>query len=146
MPTERCGIEDLADLDRLTRQDLRERWRRHFKSPPPRHASVHFLSLAIAYASQEKSSAGLSNAIRRELKAIAAGQRTPSLSSSSKIKPGTRLLREWHGVTHEVVATEAGFVWRGKTYGSLTAVAHAITGAKWNGRRFFGLSQRSKTL
>ena len=60
-------------------------------------------------------------------------------ASRVKIKPGTRLLREWRGSTHEVLVTDQGFVWDGATYRSLSAIAFAITGTKWNGNRFFGL-------
>jgi hypothetical protein len=136
--------DELNELERLSRHELQERWRRHHKCSPPRHASARFLSLALAYTLQERASLGLSASARRELAAIAMGD-TPRLSSkSSKIKPGTRLLREWHGETHEVVTTDQGFVWKGRTFRSLTALAHAITGVKWNGHRFFGLTNRSK--
>jgi hypothetical protein len=56
-----------------------------------------------------------------------------------RIKPGARLLREWHGTTHDVIVTDKGFVWEGRTYKSLSAVAEAVSGAKWSGSRFFGL-------
>ena len=76
---------------------------------------------------------------RRELLAIAKGEPVSAQASRIKIKPGARLLREWHGTTHEVLVTDLGFVWDGATYRSLSAIAFAITGAKWNGHRFFGL-------
>ena len=136
--------DELGMLEQLSLHDLQEQWRRYFKCPPPRHASVRFLTLAVAYALQEQASPGLSPSARRDLAAIAKGQTPPTSSAPLAIKPGTRLLREWHGETHEVVATDRGFVWRGQTFRSLTAVAHAITGAKWNGPRFFGLSKRGK--
>lgn len=55
-------------------------------------------------------------------------------------KPGMRLVREWHGVTHTVVILEDGVEWRGKRYRSLSVVAREITGAHWSGPRFFGLT------
>jgi hypothetical protein len=48
-------------------------------------------------------------------------------------------VREWRGKTHTVVVTEDGFEHAGKTFPSLTKIAHAITGAHWSGPRFFGL-------
>ncbi len=56
--------------------------------------------------------------------------------------PGSQLIREWNGRTHRVEAGEAGFTWSGVHYASLSAVARAITGARWSGPRFFGLRQR----
>ena len=62
----------------------------------------------------------------------------------TEIKPGTILTREWNGQTHRVMVADGGFAWKGKNYDSLSKVAFAITGTKWNGPRFFGL--RDKTL
>ncbi len=60
------------------------------------------------------------------------------------LKPGGRLLREWNGVTHTVEVTDEGFRWNGQTYRSLSAVARAITGARWSGPRFFGLQEGAR--
>ena len=68
---------------------------------------------------------------------LAAGQ-TP-VSAGPKIKPGTRLLREWQGKVHEVIVLETGVEYRGEAWPSLSAVAREITGTRWSGPRFFGL-------
>ena len=132
----------LRDLEIATRENLLREWRRLYKSEPPRYGSRDLLVRAISYALQERELGGLPASVRRALLAMATGNpaslRTPRL----KIKPGTRLLREWRGTTHEVLVIDQGFVWQGATYGSLSAVAVAITGAKWNGPRFFGLTSR----
>ena len=88
---------------------------------------------------KSRSLAAFAAPARRELLAIAKGEPVSAQTSRIRIKPGTRLLREWHGTTHEVLVTDQGFVWDGATYRSLSAIAFAITGAKWNGHRFFGL-------
>jgi len=62
-----------------------------------------------------------------------------------KVKPGSRLVREWHGQTHTVSVTDDGFEFQGKSYWSLTKIARDITGAQWSGPRFFGLTKRSAT-
>jgi hypothetical protein len=97
------------------------------------HAASHRLR------NPERELGGLPAAAQRELLSIAKGTQSAATSSKIKIKPGTKLLREWDGNTHEVLVTDKGFVWKGTTYGSLSAVAFAITGAKWSGQRFFGL-------
>jgi len=135
---------DLQSLESLTRHELHEQWRRLFKCAPPRHASPRFLCLAIAYALQEQTNRGLTASARRELRTIAKGEPSSEPSRQLQTKAGTRFLREWHGDTHEVFATDNGFVWKGKTFRSLSAVACAITGAKWNGHRFFGLVKSKK--
>lgn len=58
------------------------------------------------------------------------------------LKPGTRLVREWGGMTHAALIQADGIEWRGERYRSLSVVAQKITGARWSGRRFFGLRQR----
>ena len=98
---------------------------------------------ALAYRMQEQALGGLDRAMRRRLdKAaadLAAGR--PLTSPAPKIKPGTRLLREWQGVVHEVIVLERGVEYRDRTWPSLSAVASEITGTRWSGPRFFGLKE-----
>ena len=129
----------LAALEAAPREELIKLWRRLYKSEPLRYASREFLLRAISYAMQEQEFGRLPASARRELLAIAKGAPTSAQAPPIKMKPGARLLREWHGATHEVLVTEQGFVWDGATYRSLSAIALAITGAKWNGHRFFAL-------
>jgi hypothetical protein len=58
------------------------------------------------------------------------------------LRPGARLVREWRGRTHTVIVTEDGFEYAGKSFLSLSKIAHVITGAHWSGPRFFGLTRR----
>jgi hypothetical protein len=60
-----------------------------------------------------------------------------------ELAPGTVLLREWNSQTHRVTVVDEGFAWQGETYDSLSQIAQAITGTKWNGPRFFGLREQS---
>jgi Protein of unknown function (DUF2924) len=96
----------------------------------------------ITYKMQESAFGGLSKAILRKLQTsvpsepLVAKKRQPRPS----FKPGTRLVREWHGVTHTVVILADGVEWRGQRYRSLSVVARDITGAHWSGPRFFGLN------
>jgi hypothetical protein len=132
--------ERLRALENASRVELVEEWHRVFKSAPPRYASPKFMAQGIAYALQARAFGGLPLAIQRQLAGITNGK--PVQAASPKIKPGTRLLREWHGTTHEVMATDKGYVWNGKTYRSLTAIARTITGTQWNGPAFFGLKKK----
>lgn len=132
----------LRELEKASRGALVAQWRRHYRSEPPRYASVEFMRQAIAYAIQERELGSLAASAQRELLAIAKGTQSTATSSKIKIKPGTKLLREWDGNTHEVLVTDKGFVWQGTTYSSLSAVAMAITGVKWSGQRFFGLLKK----
>ncbi len=99
---------------------------------------------AIAYRLQEIAHGGLSRVTQRRLTTLGheletAGRIAPP--PGPRIKPGARLIREWHGRTHTVCVTDAGFEFEGKTYRSLTKIALDITGAQWSGPRFFGLTK-----
>ena len=139
------------ELDRirlLGLEELRHEWRRLYHSDPPR-ISRDLLVLALGHRLQEIEHGGLSKSTRRKLQTIAKALRTtgrvgptPNLS----LKPGARLVREWHGRTHTVTVTEDGFEYAGASYPSLTKIAEKITGAHWSGPRFFGLSAASERL
>ena len=129
----------LKYLSDAPRAELLIEWKRIYKIPPPRYASLLFLRRSITYAAQERVLGRLPPALKRQLTAIAASATDCSSVGGQKLKPGTRLLRTWHGESHEVIVTDNGFYWNGVTHRSLTAVATEITGTKWNGRRFFGL-------
>ena len=60
----------------------------------------------------------------------------------TQLRPGTLLTREWDGHLRHVMVLADGFSWNGKTYASLSKVAFAITGSRWNGPRFFGLRDK----
>ena len=131
-------------LDRIRSlgpKELRLEWQRLCHSEPPK-LSRGLLVLGLGYRLQEIEYGGLGKATRRKLQTIAKALRktgrvrsTPSLS----LKPGSRLVRAWHGRTHTVTVTEHGFEYAGANYASLTKIAKKITGAHWSGPRFFGL-------
>ncbi len=144
----RCGNRTSGDLEAkireladLPRPDLTERWRQLYRAAPPKGISRPLLTRAVAYGMQVKRYGGLKPAVRRQLRKVADGGsvRVAANLKSGKVAPGMRLIREWNGSSHVVEVVDGGFIWNGKRYGSLSAVARAITGARWSGPRFFGL-------
>jgi hypothetical protein len=130
-------------LPNLSLGDLRLEWRRLFRAEPPR-LSRDIMMRAIAYRLQEIAHGGLSRITQRRLMTLASelasdGRIAPP--PGPRIKPGARLIREWHGRTHTVCVTENGFEFEGKAFRSLTKIAREITGAQWSGPRFFGLTK-----
>ena len=135
----------LAVLAELSLADLRLEWRRLFRADPPR-LSRDIMMRAIACRLQEIANGGASRATQRRLATLATEFETGGTIApppGPKIKPGSRLVREWHGRTHTVCVTDDGFVFQGKTYRSLTRIARDVTGAQWSGPRFFGLAKRA---
>jgi hypothetical protein len=125
----------LGGLERASRDRLAQHWQEYFGAPPPPRTSRSLLVRAVAYKMQERALGGLSPATRQVLcgDEPAPGRRTRSLP------PGTVLIREWHGVGHQVTIGADGVLYRGERYGSLSEVARLITGARWSGPRFFGV-------
>jgi len=137
----------LAILPTLSLGELRLEWRRLYRADPPR-LSRDIMMRAIAYRLQEIAHGGPSKVTQRRLMTLAAEFETSGRIApppGTRIKPGSRLIREWRGRTHTVCVTDDGFEFQGKTYRSLTKVARDITGAQWSGPRFFGLTKPSAT-
>lgn len=136
---------EIARLEILEIDELREEWRRLHQTPPPKRLSRDILLRGVSYKLQENAFGGFSKGTLRKLH----GSTTSGLSSAEKsrprvsFKPGTRLVREWRGFTHTVVILTNGVEWRGQRYRSLSVVAREITGAHWSGPRFFGLKTRA---
>jgi hypothetical protein len=133
---------EIAALRQATPADLKERWQALYCTEPPRRISRDLLVRALAYRIQEKALGGLKPSTRRLLAKVAgdvSAHRPMRVAPQPTLKPGTVLLREWHGTQHEVIVREDGIVFRGKPYKSLSEVAYRITGTKWSGPRFFGL-------
>lgn len=141
--THNAGLErEIAVLADLPYPELLTRWRARNDLPPPKGMSRKLLLLALAYQIQASAYGDLDSRTRRYLHAVANGSTKampPRVAARSTLKPGMRLVREWNGRTHMVEVTEGGFLWNGECHKSLSAIASAITGARWSGPRFFGL-------
>jgi hypothetical protein len=133
----------LASLPALSLDELREEWKRHLHSPPPAGRSRELLRGLIACSLQEAAFGGLSADAKRRLARLADTlERKPGHSPLPKptLKPGTVLTREWRGVLHQVRVTADGFEHQGTRFASLSEVARTITGTRWSGPAFFGLT------
>ena len=148
----RASIEDeIAQLRDLDLKGLRIRWQNAFRKPAPEHLARYLLFRVIAYRLQADRLGDLDAETLKVLK-LAAGQEGPASTVSKNLArqdqrrfappPGTVLVREWDRTSHRVMVMPDGFVWNGETFDSLSEIAFAITGTKWNGPRFFGLRDR----
>jgi hypothetical protein len=128
--------------------DLKTEWQSLFGAPAPNN-SRNFLESRLAYRSQELTYGGPDKQTRRLLDLLAdevEGTLTRQGQIADPRNPvvGTKLIREWDGTAHTVTVLKDGFDWGGQRYKSLSAVARAITGTRWNGYRFFGLRERKR--
>jgi hypothetical protein len=139
-------LAQLAWLKTAPIADLKGKWRDLFESEPPPY-NRRFLESRLAYRIQELAYGGLKPQTVERLAALAeqwggkGGERRRRALESRPIA-GTRLIREWRGVEHCVTVRDEDFEYQGRPYRSLSAVARAITGTRWNGLVFFGLKNR----
>ena len=117
----------LSALRQLSLDGLRAHWRVHCKGDVPQHSSRDLLVRAIIYQQEAATFGAASRKAHRRLEATASG-RAPS--PRPHLSPGIVLVREWNNVPHAVTVSDDGFLWEGRRYASLSAVASAITGVK----------------
>jgi hypothetical protein len=147
----RTSVEDeIAHLRGLDLKGLRSRWQTVFQRSAPAHLTRYLLFAVIAYRIQVDRYGDLDHATRQVLERTDSREARPAMSARlasfdqkrTELTPGTVLVREWDRQAQRVMVMADGFAWNGQTYDSLSKVAFAITGTKWNGPRFFG-PQRS---
>ncbi len=136
----------LAALKAMPTPDLKRQWRELFGTEPPPF-NRPYLQSRLAYRIQELAYGGLKPETRARLEAL--GEQLDGgnvvlrrIRADERPIAGTRLVREYHGVEQTVTVLADGFEWEGRPYRSLSAIARAITGTRWNGWTFFGLRQR----
>lgn len=150
--------QELAGLAELDLKALQRRWRLLTGRPAPEHITKQLLIRLVAYRIQADLFGDLDNQSIKLLRQIAErrvkvkpGAGVPTLESlnissrtARSLAPGTVIGREHGGTMHHVMVLAEGFAWNGVTYRSLSEVAFAITGTRWNGPRFFGLKTGGK--
>lgn len=136
-PVDPDAVEaEIERIQSLRPDEVRALWRETFGREVPKALTRDLLVRTLCWQIQEKAFGGLSPAMLKLLASYAKGKPVDRLRY---LKPGTEIVREYRGERHTVVISGEGFSWRGKVYPSLTAIAREITGANWNGPRFFGL-------
>ena len=146
--------EEIAHLRGLDLKGLRSRWQSVFQKPPPDHLPRHLLFAIIAYRIQADRLGDLDHETMQVLNRTDSKETGASMSARlasfdqkrTELTPGTVLVREWDRQSQRVMVMSDGFAWNGQTYDSLSKVAFAITGTKWNGPRFFGLRDKEDRL
>lgn len=139
-------VAELAALPTLDLDDLRQRWRRLTRRPAPPGLRRDLLARLLAHEMQVRAYGGLSRETARLLDKLADGaDPVETLAGDRPRRPqvGTQFAREHDGRIHRVTVTAGGYLWNGATYASLSPIAEAITGTRWNGPRFFGLRERA---
>jgi hypothetical protein len=150
-----ASVEDeIAHLRDLDLRGLRARWQSVFQRPPLPHLQRHLLFAVVAFRIQVDCFGDLDHETRKILDRagpedsalVIAGRLESFDRKRADLMPGTVLVREWDRKSHRVMVLADGFAWNSQTYDSLSKVAFAITGTRWNGPRFFGLRDKQAKL
>ncbi len=130
-------MPSVPEIEAMDLAALSAAWTAVFATPVRKRLSSPFLRRFLAFEVQARQRGGLPKGFTDRLAKAAAEKVTARVPA---LRPGGRLIREWNGVTHVVDVSGDGFVWKGERHASLSAIARAITGARWSGPRFFGLT------
>jgi hypothetical protein len=133
--------EELAVLATMSPAQLRDKWQRVYREPPPPF-TPDLLARGVAYRLQERVYGKLLASTRRELERLQRQYERDGevlTEACATTKPGTMLVREWKREQHHVLILEDGYLYRNRRHASLTQIAVEITGVRWSGPRFFGL-------
>jgi len=152
--TETSVEDEIVHLRGLDLKGLRARWQSVLQRPAPNHVPRHLLFAIIAYRIQADRFGDLDHETTQLLDRTGAKESGAAMSARlmsfdqkrSELRPGTVLVREWDRRSQRVMVMADGFAWNGQTYDSLSKVAFAITGTRWNGPRFFGLRDKEDRL
>lgn len=137
----------IAALPAMPRGDVEAHWQKLGAGEAPRLPDP-LLRRVTAQLLQERRYGDVPALIRRELGHVSqtaagtTGKQALAPVMPIRLSDGTRLIREWNGRTIEVLVVGGAFEWEGRTYKSLTKIAHEVTGAHWSGPRFFGMRPR----
>ena len=142
--TDQSVLARLNALNSMGIPELKAEWARLFDAPAPNNSGP-YLRMRLGHRIQELTYGGLGKPAKRMLDLLVDEVEGGKVRKSMITDPrtpvvGTRLIREWDGIEHTITVLREGFEWQGRQYKSLSAIARAITGTRWNGFRFFGLS------
>jgi len=131
---------DVAAIAAMSNSALKQAWEQVHDRPAPA-ITPGLLARDLAHRAQLAASGGMDRRLERRLRDLADQQAGDGVSYTARprLAGGSQLLREWGGQTHRVIVEPDGrFLYAGKHWRSLSAIARAITGTRWSGPRFFG--------
>ena len=138
-------IGRVAALPTLESAQLKDLWQELYSEPAPKKKREYLIP-RLAYKMQELEYGGLELDDQKEINNFIKNEPTRPTKNKRIHMPkvGTKLIREYKGKEHQVTVTRTGFEYQGRTFKSLSQIATAITGTRWNGPLFFGLTSKPK--
>jgi len=136
----------LAALPIMNKGTLCDLWKQFFHSAPSSELRRDLMIPILSYRIQEQAFGSLSARAQERLRQLSRAfenSRDPSTASAPRIRPGTRLVRQWGNQVHLVNVQTDGYEYQGNRYRSLSEIARLITGTRWSGPLFFGIKRES---
>jgi len=133
----------LAALPTLSRAALSDLWKQFFHSDPSPKLRSDLMIPILAHRIQEQAFGSLNARARERLRQLSRAFEEGSEATVTrvpKVRPGTRLVRQWGDRVHLVNVRSNGYEYQGARYGSLSEIARLITGTRWSGPLFFGIN------
>lgn len=134
-------LKEYAKLQSMTPRELAVEWKKYFDYAPQAYSNKIYLVNNIIYRIQEIAYGGLARETIDRLEAVADAEQNIVTDNKTRFAIGTKLVREVKGVEHHVTVISDGYEYQGMKYKSLSGIAFAITGTRWNGNTFFGLGR-----
>jgi hypothetical protein len=133
-------LKQILALETKSVNELTKLWGSFYKHEPMSYGKTYLVS-KIAYKIQELAYGGLSQETRKRLDNQSAGINGSVVKKKYKPLIGSKIIKEYHEKTYEILVVEGGFSFEGEVFKSLSAIANKITGTKWNGLKFFGIKE-----
>jgi hypothetical protein len=133
----------LSSLHKMDMPQLKQLWKNLLPDKSMKNSRDYFIS-RLSYRIQELAQGGLSDKAQQQMVRLQK-QRTQQKTPKQPLPPiGTKLIRKYKGIEHQVTLVKNGFEYQGQKYKSLSKVARVITGTQWNGFTFFGLKKKGE--
>ncbi len=165
---EKTVLGEINRLRRMTVSELHAEWLR-LNGEPTRSRNREYLFRRLAWRVQEIAHGGLSDHAKARLEELATDTFTHSRTPREALEaatvanvqpvatpharsnrdtrlpsPGTVIVKNYKGRELRLVVHEDHFELDGQSYRSLSEAARHVTGSRWNGPLFWGLTQRSR--
>ena len=127
----------MQNYTQLTARELRLKWAEIIDRPIPPIGRSLIIKYLLWYEQAKREKISPLGFFHEVAQAAKGADKHPKAT----LEIGSKLIRSYQGLKYEVEIIPQGYLYRHKTYKSLSGVAKVITGKSWNGNVFFGVKK-----